>query len=130
VVAWADDALGPLPPIAGAADLPAHCRRSLDRAARDLPLARALAFAARAEDGRDRRRRTRHLEIAALLTGIGAPPGPTARATAVAATISAPEALVPLVDGHGLAPDEAVHAMAEAVAAIVAGVRAQRRPAA
>jgi hypothetical protein len=127
VAAWADEALGPLPPIAGVADLPGHCRRSLARAGRDLPVARALAAAARAESERSRRRRTRQLEIAALLSGIGAPPGPTLRATAVVALLSAPESLVPLVDGHGLAADDAVEAMADAVAAIVAALRAQRR---
>jgi AcrR family transcriptional regulator len=128
VAAWAEEALGALPPIAGAGDLPDHCRRSLGRAAADLPRARALAAAAAAEDRRDRRRRTRQLEIAALLTGIGAPPEPTARATAVVAALAAPETLVTLVDGHGLAPADATEAVAETVAAVVASLRAQRRP--
>jgi hypothetical protein len=128
VTAWADERLGPLPPIAGAGDLPAHCRRSLERAVRDLPHARALARAAPAETDTARRRRARRLEIAALLSGIGAPPDPTARATAVVSLLSMPETLVTLVDGDGMAPDAAVEACAEAVGAIVAGLRARRRP--
>jgi len=126
VAAWIDDGLGPLPPIAGAADLPDHIRRVHARGARRLDAVRALARAAPAEDERSRRRRARHLEIAALLTGIGAPAGPTTSATAVVAMLASPEAIVALVDVHGLAADEAAESLALATAAIVADLRSQR----
>jgi AcrR family transcriptional regulator len=126
VAAWADDALGPLPPIAGAADLPEHARRAHRRGARRLEVVRALARASRVDDRRTRQRRSHQLEIAALLTGIGAPAAPTNRATAIVAMLSSPETLLPLVEAHGLDPDDAVEAVAEAVDAVVRRLRTRR----
>jgi AcrR family transcriptional regulator len=130
VAAWVDDTLGPLPPIAGAADLADHARRAHRRGARRVDLVRALTRASRVDDRRTRQRRAHQLEIAALLTGIGAPTAPTNRATAIVAMLSSPEALLPLVDAHGLDPDDAVEAVAEAVEAIVGRLRARRASAA
>jgi AcrR family transcriptional regulator len=130
VAAWVDDALGPLPPIAGAADLADHARRAHRRGAGRLGLVRALARASHVDDQRTRRRRSHQLEIAALLAGIGAPTAPTNRAAAIVAMLSSPETLVPLIDVHGLDPDEAAEAVAEAVEAAVWRLRARRREAA
>ena len=127
VAAWASDALGHLPPIDGAVALPDHCRRVHARAAAEPVAARALTATVAAEPARDRRRRTHQLEIAALLTGVGAPADPTRRATAVVALLSSAEAHVALVDGHGLHPADAGEAAAQAVAATIAALRAQRR---
>jgi AcrR family transcriptional regulator len=126
VAGWVDDALGPLPPIAGAADLADHARRAQRRGARRLDLVRALARASRVDDQRTRRRRSHQLDIAALLAGIGAPTAPTNRATAIVAALSSPEALLPLVEAHGLDPDDAVEAVAEAVEAVVWRLRSRR----
>jgi AcrR family transcriptional regulator len=127
VASWAADVLGHLPPIDGAAALPDHCRRVHTRAAAEPVAARALAATVAAEPPRDRRRRTHELEIAALLTGVGAPAEPTRRATAVVALLCSAEAHVGLVDGHGLEPADAGEAAADAVAATVAALRAKRR---
>lgn len=126
VAAHVDEELGPPPPIEGVDDLPEHVRRVHRRAAEHLPLARALATASRADTARARRTRGRHLDIAALLTGIGAPTEPTRRAIAAVCMLAELDALVPMVDVHGLEPDEAAEAAAHAVAAIVADLRARR----
>jgi AcrR family transcriptional regulator len=127
VADWAEQRLGPLPPIAGVDDLAAHVRRSYAAAAAQPSAARALRVAAAADEPRQRRLRARHLEIAALLTGIGAPPGPTAQATAVAALLASPETYVALQEVFELAPDDAADAAAHAVTALVEDLRARRR---
>jgi AcrR family transcriptional regulator len=121
-----DDRQGPLPPIDGVDDLPDHVRRAYARAGRDLALTRAAFVAGLADEVRNRRLRARRLEIAALLTGIGAPTDVTTRATAVVSMLASSEAGIPLVDTHGLTVEEAGEAAAQAVAAIVADLRARR----
>jgi hypothetical protein len=127
VAAWAERALGPLPPIAGVDDLAPHVRRAHAGAAGSPAAARALQVAAAADDPRTRRLRGRHLEVAALLTGIGAPPGPTARATAVIALLASPEAAVTLQEVFELPADEAAEAAAHTVEVLVEDLRARRR---
>jgi AcrR family transcriptional regulator len=127
---WADEQFGPLPAIDGVDDLPDHVRRGYRRADRNLELTRAMYVAGLADEVRNRRLRSRRLEIAALLTGIGAPAEPTRRAIAVVSLLASGEAGIPLVDIHGLDVLEAGEAAAQAVEAIVADLRARRREAA
>jgi AcrR family transcriptional regulator len=128
---WAQDELdaqlGPMPPIAGVDDLPDHVRRTYARAARRVDLARATYLAGVAEDVRTRRLRARRLDIAALLTGLGAPAEATARAIATVSVLASSEAGIPLVDTHGLTMEEAGEAAAQAVAAIIGDLRSRRR---
>lgn len=121
-----DEQLGPLPPIDGVGDLPDHVRRSYARAAWRMDLARAIFVAGVAEDVRARRLRARRLDIAALLTGLGAPGRPTERAVAVVSMLASSDAGIPLVDTHGLTMEEAGEAAAQAVAATIADLRARR----
>lgn len=127
VAAWAERALGPLPPIAGVDDLAPHVRRAHAGAAARPVVARALQVAAAADDPRTRRLRGRHLEVAALLTGIGAPSGPTARATAVIALLASPETSVTLQEVFELPADDAAEAAAHTVEVLVEDLRARRR---
>lgn len=126
VAAYVDEVLGLLPPVDGVDDLADHVRRVYRRAGEHLALVRALATASRADTARARRTRGRHLDISALLVGIGAPPEPTRRAVAAVCMLAEADALVPLVDVHGLDPEEAAEAAAYAVEAIVADLRARR----
>jgi AcrR family transcriptional regulator len=126
VAEWAEQQLGPLGPIAGVGDLPDHVRRAYARAARRMDLTRALHAAGVAEEVRIRRLRARRHDIAALLTGLGAPAEPTARAIASVCVLASSEAGIPLVDVHGLTMEEAGEAAAQSVAAIVADLRARR----
>jgi hypothetical protein len=108
-------------------DLVAHVRRAYAQAARQPAVARALRVASAGDEPRRRRLRGRHLEVAALLTGIGAPPGPTTRATAVIALLASPETCVTLQEVFELPADDAAEAAAHSVAALVEDLRARRR---
>lgn len=123
---WADHELGPMPSIEGVDDLPHHVRRTYARAAARVDLTRAIYVSGVAQDVRHRRLRARRNDIAALLTGLGAPAEATARAVAVVSLLASPEAAVPLVDVHGLTMEEAGESAAQAVAAVVADLRARR----
>ena len=127
VAGWAEHRLGPLEPIAGVDDLVAHVRRAYAQVARQPGVARALRVASAGDAPRRRRLRGRHLEVAALLTGIGAPPGPTIRATAVIALLASPETCVTLQEVFELPADDAAEAAAHSVAALVEDLRARRR---
>jgi len=127
VADWAEHRLGPLEPIAGVDDLVAHVRRAYAQAARQPAVARALRVASAGDEPRRRRLRGRHLEVAALLTGIGAPAGPTTRATAVIALLASPETCVTLQEVFELPADDATEAAAHSVAALVEDLRARRR---
>ena len=126
VAEWAEQQLGPTPSIAGVHDLPDHVRRAYARAARRVDLARAIYVSGVAQDVRTRRLRARRHDIAALLTGLGAPAEPTARAIATVSMLASTEAGIPLVDVHGLTMEEAGEAAAQSVEAIVADLRARR----
>lgn len=127
VADWAEHRLGPLPPIAGVDDLVPHVRRVHALAASQPAVARALRVASAADEPRNRRLRARHLEIAALLTGIGAPAGPTAQAVAVVSLLASPETAVALQEVFELAPEDAAEAAAHSVGALVDDLRARRR---
>lgn len=123
---WAEQELGPMPAIDGVADLPDHVRRTYARSARRVDLARAIYVAGVAQDVRVRRVRARRHDIAALLTGLGAPAGPTAHAIATVSMLASTEAGIPLVDVHNLTMEQAGEAAAQAVAAIIADLRSRR----
>ena len=123
---WAEEQLGPTPSIEGVDDLPDHVRRAYARAAKRVDLARAIYVSGVAQDVRTRRLRARRNDIAALLTGLGAPAEPTARAITTVSLLASTEAGIPLVDVHGLTMEEAGEAAAQAVAATIADLRARR----
>lgn len=127
VADWAERQLGDLPPIAGVDDLEPHVRRTYARVADHPDAARALRVAAAADLPRARRLRARHLEIAALVTGIGAPPGPTTRATAVISLLASPETCVTLQEVFELDAADAAEAAAHSVTALVEDLRSRRR---
>lgn len=126
IAEWAEHELGPMPSIDGVDDLPDHVRRAYARSARRVDLARAIYVSGVAQDVRTRRVRARRNDIAALLTGLGAPAEPTARAIATVSMLASTEAGIPLVDVHGLTMEEAGEAAAQAVAATIADLRARR----
>lgn len=124
---WAEEQIGPMPPIDGVDDLPDHVRRVYARAASRPDLTRAMFVAGVAEETRTRQVRARRNDIGALLTGLGAPAEPTRRAIAVVSVLASPEAAIPLIDVHGLTVHDAGEAAAQSVAAIIADLRSQRR---
>jgi AcrR family transcriptional regulator len=123
---WAEHELGPTASIDGVDDLPDHVRRSYARAVGREHLARAIYVSGVAQDMRTRRVRARRNDIAALLTGLGAPAEATARAIATVSMLASTEAGIPLVDVHGLTMAEAGEAAAQTVAATIADLRARR----
>ncbi len=122
---WTREALGPVDhPLLTADDIPGFTRAAYARAERQEAFWRIgmvpglSSDVRRARHGRVRRR------IRELLDEIGAPDPETERATAAIILLESPEGGVVLVDMLGLSFVDAADAAAEAIAAVIAQLRA------